>query len=217
MRSTLTVKTVCFHANFSSDFRGSKRICELENQRNSALNPTLTPVFNNEIPNSIAFWYSLSLDLLIQSDKLSHKEIHTFYRSGHRRPLLRELGRRYFSVSSEDYAKRNYANNVSEYNTVVSSLTAQRRFLLFSPLYTALQSLALHVSKCVNKFIDAHNRYFLLRDVYDDMMIDGVQPTRDTFHSLIVGTMKGGRLQDTFFFRDQMKAMGLVPDVWLCF
>ncbi|OAY25633.1 pentatricopeptide repeat-containing protein At4g35850, mitochondrial [Manihot esculenta] len=103
---------------------------------------------------------------------------------GHRRPLLRELGRRYFSVSSEDYAKRNYANNVSEYNTVVSSLTAQRR-------------------------------YFLLRDVYDDMMIDGVQPTRDTFHSLIVGTMKGARLQDTFFFRDQMKAMGLVPDVTL--
>ncbi|KAM7267193.1 hypothetical protein ACFE04_009359 [Oxalis oulophora] len=82
----------------------------------------------------------------------------------------------------EEYAKRNYANNVSEYNTVISSLTAQRR-------------------------------HFLLRDVYDDMVLDGVQPSRDVFHSLIVGTMKGSRLQDAFYYRDQMKAMGLVPDV----
>lgn len=53
----------------------------------------------------------------------------------------------------------------------------------------------------------------MLRDVYDDMLLDGVQPIRDTFHSLIVGTMKGSRLQDAFFFRDEMKTMGLVPDV----
>ncbi|KAJ6790698.1 putative pentatricopeptide repeat-containing protein, mitochondrial [Iris pallida] len=45
------------------------------------------------------------------------------------------------------------------------------------------------------------------------MMLDGVQPLRDTFHSLIVGAMKGSRLQDAFFFRDQMKATGLPPDV----
>ncbi|XP_020254758.1 pentatricopeptide repeat-containing protein At4g35850, mitochondrial [Asparagus officinalis] len=45
------------------------------------------------------------------------------------------------------------------------------------------------------------------------MMLDGVQPLRDTFHSLIVGTMKGSRLQDAFFFRDEMKANGLPPDV----
>lgn len=57
-------------------------------------------------------------------------------------------------------------------------------------------------------------RYYLLRDVYDDMMLDGVQPSRDVFHSLIVGTMKGSRLQDAFFFRDQMKTTGLLPDVW---
>ncbi|KAG1326326.1 putative Pentatricopeptide repeat-containing protein, mitochondrial [Cocos nucifera] len=68
-----------------------------------------------------------------------------------------------FSVETAEYAKRNYANNISE--------------------------------------------HYLLRDVYDDMMLDGVQPVRDTFHSLIVGTMKGSRLQDAFFFRDQMKAM----------
>ncbi|KAH7847901.1 hypothetical protein Vadar_031474 [Vaccinium darrowii] len=104
--------------------------------------------------------------------------------SGHRRSLVRVIGRRYFAASTEEYAKRNYANNDAEYNTVITSLTSQRR-------------------------------HFLLRDVYDDMMLDGVKPARDTFHSLIVGTMKGARLQDAFFFRDEMKAMGLVPDVAL--
>ncbi|KAF3790138.1 Pentatricopeptide repeat-containing protein [Nymphaea thermarum] len=84
--------------------------------------------------------------------------------------------------NSEEHAKRNYANNVSEYNTVLGSLIAQRR-------------------------------PYLLRDVYDDMMLDGVQPIRDTFHSLIVGAMKGSRLQDSFYFRDEMRALGLVLDV----
>ncbi|PSR87541.1 Pentatricopeptide repeat-containing protein [Actinidia chinensis var. chinensis] len=104
--------------------------------------------------------------------------------SGHRRSLVRAIGRRYFAASTEEYAKRNYANNESEYNTVIASLTSKRR-------------------------------HYLLRDVYDDMMLDGVKPERDTFHSLIVGTMKGARLQDAFFFRDEMKVMGLVPDVAL--
>ncbi|KAJ0975645.1 hypothetical protein J5N97_017610 [Dioscorea zingiberensis] len=91
--------------------------------------------------------------------------------------------RRLFSAdASPEYARRNYASNLAEYNTVISSLISQRR-------------------------------NFLLRDVYDDMMLDGVQPVRDTFHSLIVGCMKGSRLQDAFFFRDEMKAMGLPPDV----
>jgi len=45
------------------------------------------------------------------------------------------------------------------------------------------------------------------------MMLDCVQPVRDTFHTLIVGTMKGSRLQDALYFRDQMKEMGLQPDV----
>ncbi|KAM3713453.1 hypothetical protein ACJW31_01G256700 [Castanea mollissima] len=102
--------------------------------------------------------------------------------TGHHRSVARVLGRRYFAASTEEYAKRNYANNVSEYNSVVGSLNAQRR-------------------------------HFLLRDVYDDMMLDGVQPTRDVFHSLIVGTMKGVRLQDGFYFKDQMKTTGLLPDV----
>ncbi|KAH1076485.1 hypothetical protein AAZX31_19G046500 [Glycine max] len=98
--------------------------------------------------------------------------------------LNRVSGLRFFSVSTEEYSKRNYANNVAEYNTVLGSLTAQRR-------------------------------NFLLRDVYDDMMLDGVKPTRDTFHSLAVGTMKAARMQDAFYFADQMKIMGLLPDVTL--
>ncbi|GKV07837.1 hypothetical protein SLEP1_g19549 [Rubroshorea leprosula] len=104
--------------------------------------------------------------------------------SGRGRSLLRDLGRRYFTAGTDEYAKRNYANNVTEYNTVFNSLSFKRR-------------------------------HYLLRDVYDDMMLDGVQPTRDTFHALLAGTMKGARLQDAFFFRDEMKAMGLLPDVSL--
>ncbi|XP_038903282.1 pentatricopeptide repeat-containing protein At4g35850, mitochondrial isoform X2 [Benincasa hispida] len=105
--------------------------------------------------------------------------------AGHSRSFVRHLGqRRSFAVSTVEYSKRNYADNVSEYNTVIDSITSQKR-------------------------------YILLRDVYDDMMLDGVQPTRDVFHSLISGTMRGARFQDAFFFRDEMKAMGLIPDVTL--
>ncbi|KAL5793280.1 hypothetical protein ACOSP7_001874 [Xanthoceras sorbifolium] len=102
----------------------------------------------------------------------------------HHKLVGRALSRRFFAASTEQYAKRNYANNVSEYNTVISSLTSMRR-------------------------------HYLLRDAYDDMVLDGVQPTRDLFHSLIIGTMKGSRLQDAIFFRDEMKATGLLPDVVL--
>ncbi|KAL0903142.1 hypothetical protein M5K25_027498 [Dendrobium thyrsiflorum] len=109
--------------------------------------------------------------------------IHLRNLSGHgRRVLPGLLGHRPYSADTAEYARRNYANNVSEYNTVIGSLIAQRRGNL-------------------------------LRDVYDDMMLDAVQPLRDTFHLLIVGAMKGNRLQDAFFFRDEMKAMGLPPDV----
>ncbi|KAK8608680.1 hypothetical protein V6N13_024094 [Hibiscus sabdariffa] len=103
---------------------------------------------------------------------------------GPNRTLLRALGRRQFSDVPAEKARRNYADNVFEYNTVLTSLITKRR-------------------------------HFLLRDVYDDMMLDGVQPTRDTFEALIMGTMRGSRLQDAFFFRDEMKAMGLVPEVSL--
>ncbi|RYQ86329.1 hypothetical protein Ahy_B10g106007 [Arachis hypogaea] len=98
--------------------------------------------------------------------------------------LRRVVGSRNFSASTEEYSKRNYADNVAEYNTVLGSLTAKRR-------------------------------HYLLRDAYDDMVLDGVMPNRDTFRSLVVGTMKGSRLQDAFFFINQMKTMGLVPDVTL--
>ena len=58
-------------------------------------------------------------------------------------------------------------------------------------------------------------RPFLLRDVYDDMILDGIQPISDTFAPLFVGCMKGGRLQDAFYFYDEMKCMGYIPDVSL--
>ncbi|WVZ96250.1 hypothetical protein U9M48_041914 [Paspalum notatum var. saurae] len=94
--------------------------------------------------------------------------------------------RRGAATATEEYLRRNYAENASEYNTVFGSLVAQRRH---------------------------GNVHYLLRDAYDDMMLDAVQPVRDTFHTLIVGTMKGSRLQDALYFRDQMKEMGLPPDV----
>ncbi|KAF8413179.1 hypothetical protein HHK36_001155 [Tetracentron sinense] len=53
---------------------------------------------------------------------------------------------------------------------------------------------------------------FLPRDIYDDMLLNGIQPSRDIFHSLIVGTMKGAHLQDAFFFKDEMKAMGTMDE-----
>ncbi|KAH7437726.1 hypothetical protein KP509_05G086100 [Ceratopteris richardii] len=56
------------------------------------------------------------------------------------------------------------------------------------------------------------NRPFLLRDVYDDMILDGIQPHSDTFVPLLVGCMKGSRLQDAFYFYDEMKCMGYIPD-----
>ncbi|KAK6153116.1 hypothetical protein DH2020_012755 [Rehmannia glutinosa] len=104
--------------------------------------------------------------------------------SGQNRAVVRALGHRNYSAPSEEYLKRNYANNEAEYNTVIGSITSQRR-------------------------------HYLLRDVYDDMMLDGVKPERDTFHSLVVGTMRGARMQDAFFFRNEMKSLGLVPDVTL--
>ncbi|KAI5078643.1 hypothetical protein GOP47_0006314 [Adiantum capillus-veneris] len=73
-------------------------------------------------------------------------------------------------------------------------------------------------AKDVNQYTDVlynlnnANRPFLLRDVYDDMILDGIQPHSDTFVPLLVGCMKGSRLQDAFYFYDEMKCMGYVPD-----
>lgn len=67
--------------------------------------------FNNPI---YRFWFQ-------------HSQSHVSFTGQRCSPLLRALGRRYFAASTEEYAKRNYASNVSEYTTVVSSLTAQRR------------------------------------------------------------------------------------------
>ncbi|GJM94585.1 hypothetical protein PR202_ga11243 [Eleusine coracana subsp. coracana] len=134
--------------------------------------------------------------------------------------------RRGAATSTEEYKRRNYADNVSEYNTVIGSLIAQRSVGSWSVLACAMAIFVLykyayifdqppHFPYC---FLDTVLPYatglpYLLRDAYDDMILDGVQPVRDTFHSLIIGTMKGNRLQDALYFRDQMKEMGLEPDV----
>ncbi|KAL6507290.1 hypothetical protein OROGR_023485 [Orobanche gracilis] len=144
--------------------------------------------------------------------------------SGNHRAVIRTLGRRNFSAQSEEYLKRNYANNVDEYNTVIGSLTYQRRVIeengFTQPLMYEIQtwetsfmfSVGLGIAVCN---VGISFRYYLLRDVYDDMMLDGVKPERDTFHSLVMGTMRGSRMQDAFYFRNEMKTMGLVPDVTL--
>lgn len=41
--------------------------------------------------------------------------------------LLQAVGRRYYAAPAEELAKRYYAINESEYNTVITSLAAQRR------------------------------------------------------------------------------------------
>ncbi|KAL2611868.1 hypothetical protein R1flu_023560 [Riccia fluitans] len=67
-----------------------------------------------------------------------------------------------------------------------------------------------------NKLISEINyrrRHYLSRDVYEDMLLDGVQPIRDTFYLLITGCTLSARLQDVLFFFDEMKAMGITPDV----
>ncbi|KAF3626530.1 hypothetical protein FXO37_30328 [Capsicum annuum] len=61
--------------------------------------------------------------------------------------------------------------------------------------------------------LTAQRRHYLLMDVYDDMMLDGVNPGRDIFHSLLISTMKGARLQEAFIFRDQ--SMVFISDVCL--
>ncbi|KAI3907195.1 hypothetical protein MKX01_020553 [Papaver californicum] len=48
--------------------------------------------------------------------------------------------------------------------------------------------------------LTSQRKSFLLRDAYNDMLLDGVQPSRDSFHSLIIGSMKGSRLQDALYF-----------------
>ncbi|PWA62031.1 pentatricopeptide repeat (PPR) superfamily protein [Artemisia annua] len=78
------------------------------------------------------------------------------------------------------------------------------------PLELTILSIFLH-THAVPFVASVCFRNWLLRDMYDDMMFDGVKPERDTFRALIAGSMKGVRLQDCFFFLDQMKSMGYIP------
>lgn len=59
-------------------------------------------------------------------------------------------------------------------------------------------------------FID---RIYLLRNVYDHMILDGVKPEKDTFSMLIGDSMKGVCLHICFFLHVQMKSTVLIPHV----
>lgn len=197
LAKTKTVTSLAFRVNhtlndafYSFRENGGSSLLPSPRRLSSALNPLCLSlsVFHSAMRLLQSIYGTLHLRYLVSNftfqSLLFHSFVHFFFCfwTGHHKSVGRFLARRCYAASTEDYAKRNYANNASEYNTVVSSITSQRR-------------------------------YFLLRDVYEDLTLDGVQPTRDLFHSLIVGTMKGSRLQDAFFFRDQMKATGLLPDV----
>lgn len=83
--------------------------------------------------------------------------------TGRNRSLVRALvSRRFFASSSsspEELAKRNYANDLSEYNSVVNSVTAQRRYVctcvdsdngyLINPCCVYVHVQALSVEGCV--------------------------------------------------------------------
>eukprot|EP00897_Mesotaenium_endlicherianum_P008385 jgi/Mesen1/7575/ME000392S06834 len=56
---------------------------------------------------------------------------------------------------------------------------------------------------------------YMLRDVYEDLLMDGLQPDRDTFHLAIPACMRTNRLQDAFYFFEEMKSTGMVPDLSL--
>ncbi|KAK8693187.1 hypothetical protein V6N13_070781 [Hibiscus sabdariffa] len=85
-----------------------------------------------------------------------------------------------------------------------------------NPIHVSVKSLRCIVLWYRNSSkTDAFVWYFMLRDVYDDMKRNGVQPDMNTFNALIMGTMRGSLLRDALFFRDEMMAMGLVPEVFL--
>jgi pentatricopeptide repeat protein len=117
-------------------------------------------------------------------------------------------------VVSADYEKRNYANDANQYVDVLYNLNNFNRYFYFFFAYSFLSCAMIHniysshiTCKC------PFYRPFLLRDVYDDMILDGIQPISDTFAPLFVGCMKGSRLQDAFYFYEEMKSMGYIPDV----
>lgn len=52
-----------------------------------------------------------------------------------------------------------------------------------------------------------------MRDVFEEMSLDGVRPTRDMYHSGLFSTMKARKLGDALFFWEEMQRSGHQPDV----
>ncbi|XP_049370536.1 pentatricopeptide repeat-containing protein At4g35850, mitochondrial-like [Solanum verrucosum] len=59
--------------------------------------------------------------------------------SGPKNLFVQSIGHRYFAATPEEYANRNYANNESEYTTVINSITAQRKNFLLSNLFNPIE------------------------------------------------------------------------------
>ncbi|CAM6105776.1 unnamed protein product [Calypogeia fissa] len=90
-----------------------------------------------------------------------------------------------------------------------------RDFSSASPAYTPIEANNVYEYNKLIQAINLKRRPSLVRDVYEDMLLDGVQPIQETFFLLIDGCMQGSRLQDVMYFFEEMKAMGLTPDVTL--
>ncbi|CAI7775782.1 unnamed protein product, partial [Closterium sp. NIES-54] len=56
---------------------------------------------------------------------------------------------------------------------------------------------------------------YLLRTLYGDMLMDGVQPNFVTFHAAITACMRANRLHDLVFFFNQMRSRGITPDRYI--
>ncbi|XP_062105597.1 pentatricopeptide repeat-containing protein At4g35850, mitochondrial-like [Humulus lupulus] len=93
-------------------------------------------MWRNGIRGLGGFWVLYEVVQIREQSNAIAMRLHKLI-TGQHRSLAQLLGRRYFSAaaSTEEYAKRNYANNVSEYNTVIDSVSAQRRHFLLRDVY----------------------------------------------------------------------------------
>jgi pentatricopeptide repeat protein len=51
-----------------------------------------------------------------------------------------------------------------------------------------------------------------MRDVFDDLVLDGITPDRSTFHTILGANMRARCLEDVLYYYDRMMMQGLIPD-----
>ena len=59
----------------------------------------------------------------------------------------------------------------------------------------------------------ACRRAWLVRDVYEEMLLDGVAPDWTTFEEAMWANMRSRRVSDTVYFFNQMSRRGFQPTV----